>query len=209
MIEHIINLLAPHRCISCAQEGSLLCYECGQGLASAPSRCLVCVENCSCSLAKGEIFCATLYSAEAKEIVRKLKFERARAAADDMARIIAERLPEIDTQTVVVHVPTAPKRVRQRGYDQAKVLARCLARHIGKPSASLLYRDTNSRQVGKGRSARQQQADHLFAANATAPPEHILLIDDVLTTGSTLRAAARVLYDAGAQHIDAAVFVSA
>jgi predicted amidophosphoribosyltransferase len=74
--------------------------------------------------------------------------------------------------------------------------------------ASLLARYGQTRQVGATRQKRQQQVDNMFAVRK---PElikdaHILLIDDILTTGASLEAAAKILKAAGAKQVDAAVF---
>ena len=146
----------------------------------------------------------------AKELVYALKFARAKAAADVVAKALAAdgRLPE---GVIVTHVPTVPGRMRERGYDQAALIARRLSARKGLPYLTLLARTGGQRQLGQGRAIRKQQMTDAFrlARGADVRGKHILLVDDVLTTGATCEAAARVLRGAGAQRVSAAVFAVA
>jgi ComF family protein len=157
------------------------------------------------------VFAATEYNGPAKELIHKLKFERAGAAADDIARILALRLPALNEDTVVSFIPTATARVRIRGYDQAALIARRLAALRGVPCLPLLSRHGRQRQVGQSKAVRRKQLQRAFRIKIPYPVryEHVVLIDDVLTTGATLEAAATVLCKAGVQRVDAVVFAAA
>jgi ComF family protein len=127
-----------------------------------------------------------------------------------MAGLLKRRLL-FDTDMMLVHVPTAAVRVRQRGYDQAELLTRELSRLTGLPQRYLLARSGSSRQVG---ASRAERVLHLSDAFRVRRPElvagkRILLVDDVLTTGATIEAAARTLKKAGAARVDAIVFAQA
>jgi ComF family protein len=201
MIEHIIGVLAPHECISCHSEGLLLCISCQRSLPVLPV--LPWVHN-------GYLGAATIYEAAAKDIIYRLKFERARAAAKVVAAVMAQRLP-LDQAGVITHVPTATTRQRVRGYDQAALIARELAALLHVRYTPLLERMGQQRQLGHSRHDRQQQLAGAFRPISAemARGEHVLLIDDVLTTGSTLDAAASVLMRTGAAGVSAYVFARA
>ena len=156
------------------------------------------------------VYAVTSYDGLAKEVLHRLKFERARAAADDIAGILATRCTGAK-QTFVTHVPTADKRVRQRGYDQAALIAQALARRLDLPYSPLLARIGDERQLGQQRTVRTEQLQGAFRPLHTTslPKAHILLVDDVLTTGATCEAAARTLRAAGASRVSAAVFAVA
>jgi ComF family protein len=144
----------------------------------------------------------------AKELVGRLKFYGAQAAAKQMT---ARLLPVLPAEALIVPVPTANKRVRGRGYDQAKLLARELSRQSRLPYLDCLVRSGHTHQVGSSRQQRQQQLRGAFRIIDPAKIRGccILLVDDVVTTGATLEAAAQTLGIAGADRIEAAVFCAA
>jgi ComF family protein len=112
---------------------------------------------------------------------------------------------------IVVPVPTASSRRRQRGYDQAELIARQLAKLCGLRYTKLLRRRGNSRQVGSSRQLRRLQlADAFYLTHPSmVRGQSVLLIDDVLTTGATLEAAGQVVKQAGSKRVMAAVFAQA
>jgi ComF family protein len=153
---------------------------------------------------------ATVYGAIAKDLVWKLKFHHARAAVEPMAMLMVGRMV-FDDVSVLVPIPTATSRVRQRGYDQAELLGRAMSRHTGLPYRILLQRHGQSRQVGTTKAERSEHLAKAFrvpTAQAVAG-KHIVLVEDVLTTGATLESAARALKRAGAKRVDAIVFAQA
>ncbi|MDR0955979.1 MAG: hypothetical protein LBM73_02530, partial [Candidatus Nomurabacteria bacterium] len=104
--------------------------------------------------------------------------------------------------------PTIAPHIRQRGFDHTRLIAKNLAklRHL-KLNAKLLLRKTDSVQHNLTAAERQKQAALAFEINprCALAPEKILLLDDIYTTGATMRAAARILKKAGAREIIAAV----
>jgi ComF family protein len=153
---------------------------------------------------------STVYAEAANDLVWKLKFAHARAAVRPMVALMSNRMV-FDGSTVFVPVPTATSRVRQRGYDQAELLCRQLSAKVGVPYRFVLTRHGQSRQVGTGKTERVKHLSSAFKVRnpAIVAGKHVVLIDDVLTTGATLEAAARVVKKAGAKHVDAMVFAQA
>jgi len=215
--EKLLSVLAPHRCLVCSIDDNVLCEAC---LLSLPAyrgdHCVFCHtsldDRCICASCQTltnirHIWAASAYDGVEAEAIKLLKFERARAAAKPLAHLLALRLPRLAPGTVIVPVPTAYTRVRQRGYDQTLLIARELSILLELPVAPLLGRVTATRQVGARKQQRLAQAAQAYfvkdtqaCANAT-----ILLVDDVLTTGATVRACGVLLKAAGAQTIDVAV----
>ena len=111
-----------------------------------------------------------------------------------------------DRPQALVPVPLHPARLRQRGYDQALELARRLARLGGLPvRADALRRvRATAAQTRLDAAARQRNLQAAFAVRAGVTlPAHVALVDDVMTTGATLHACARVLLAAGVRRVDA------
>lgn len=219
IIEQLISVIAPHECIACQAEGTLLCQDCAQGLTRVPPRCYRCARwnegfvtcrPCRKQSALESVWTVTTYDNAAKELLRRLKFERAQAAAAIVADMLADLYTPAD-EVVVTHIPTASIRVRQRGYDQAALIAKALARRLDRPYLPLLARVGSQRQLGQRREIRLQQMQDAFRPLRTASManKHVLLVDDVLTTGATCEAAARTLKQAGAKRVSAIVFAVA
>ena len=215
-VETLISTIAPHRCLICKREGSLLCQSCmSVELICPPSRCYRChrasIQSQVCASCRPKsplkhVWIATEYNETAKQLIHRLKFERASAAADNIAESIDEALPVLPADIVVCHIPTAHRRIRVRGYDQSMLIATSLAKRRGWTVKSLLLRKGSSRQVGSSRKERLHQLQNAFLANDSHSYQHVLLIDDVLTTGATVESAAKVIKKSGVKQVDAVVF---
>lgn len=142
-----------------------------------------------------------------KKIIYIYKFERAQDNAKVMAQLLLQTLPELPSGVLITYIPTASSRVRQRGYDHAKLLANAYARLQHRRAIPLLRRFGQARQVGASRTQRVTQLKDAFAVRdkSKVSGKRILLIDDIVTTGATLNAAANILLAAGAQSVDALV----
>jgi ComF family protein len=217
-LRRLFALLAPHNCLVCGLEGALLCNDCRiEACLPMPDRCYRCrktsLDSQVCARCRkyshlSHVWVATEYSGTARQLMHMYKFERAQDAglliADNMDRC----LPYLEKTIVVTHVPSATSRVRQRGFDHAKLLAVHLAHRRGFLPQTLLARQGQSRQVGVNRSVRLRQLKGAFRPLKLQAIKgaHILLIDDVITTGGSLEAAAKALLGAGARQVDAVVF---
>ncbi|MDQ3123974.1 MAG: hypothetical protein M3Q14_04820 [bacterium] len=140
-----------------------------------------------------------------------MKFKYSGEAADIIAKQLVNTLPALPPDTIIVHVPTATKHVRERGYDHAQRIARYLAAGLNLQHFALLARTSQARQVG---ASRQQCLSQMKSAFHPRHPKfingaHVLMVDDVVTTGATIEAAAKTLRQAGARSIDAVIFAQA
>jgi competence protein ComFC len=140
--------------------------------------------------------------------VHRLKYRREAVVAavlgEELGDAVAAGLALGWRADAIVPVPLGSHRARDRGFDQAALLARAAARRSGVPCRRALRRVRETpTQVGLGRAERLANVHDAFAANPTAGS--VMLVDDVATTGATLSACARALRRAGAREVRAIV----
>jgi ComF family protein len=149
------------------------------------------------------------YRGSLERVLHAFKFKRhdffAAPLADLVEGVIREHR-DLDFDAIVP-VPMHRAKVRRRGYNQAELLARALSKHIAIRCEPALLTKTRDRdaQSSLARNARSANVHDAFLASPRVTTMRILLIDDVITTGETIRACARALVDAGAQRVAAAV----
>lgn len=214
--------LWPSRCLICGQRGAGgrdLCRACAGALPwnrSACGRCAIPLpapaERCGHCLRRPPALdaarAAFVYAAPLDRLLPRLKFHDDLAAGRLLAALMLDdpRRPAAAAATALAAVPLARARLRERGYDQAHELARPLARGLGLPlldEALHRVRDTPP-QSSLGALARRRNLRGAFVAGFTgAVPERVLLVDDVMTTGATLQAAAAALRRAGVARVEA------
>lgn len=213
MIDTLLSHLAPHPCYSCGKLGSILCDYCKYDIVSGDFiGCivcggLVCLDGvCStCASVLSKAWCVGDRTDVLRKIIDDYKFERTYEAHKILAALLAARLPILPSDCVIVPIPTISSHIRQRGYDHTLLIAKELARLKDIQVTSLLTRKTNSIQRGQTRKERFRQAKTAFLAAKPAKDKTILLLDDIVTTGATLQAAATALRENGAKEVWAAV----
>ena len=156
---------------------------------------------------------AVLYNEVARRIVSRLKYgdrpELARFCGGLMANAAADLIAD---KPVIVPVPLHPSRLFERRYNQSLELARAIGRVTGLPvDAGLARRTRRTRQqVGLSADARQRNVAGAFAIHPTTAvrlgSRPVLLVDDVITTGSTVKALTRAFRRAGVEHVDVLSF---
>ena len=184
----VLDALAPSRCAACGESGAALCEACAAAVEATPQPLLAGVRA------------AFAYDTEVRQILHHGKFRDCRAALRALAWMGAARLRP-PAGAVVVAVPLAQRRLSERGYNQAEIVAAAFARFHRLPVARLLARTRDTpAQSTLDRRARQASVAGAFVATA-APAEgsSVWLVDDVLTTGATTQAARHALLDAGAE----------
>ena len=202
MARMLLDLLCPQdvRCLCCSgapdeEEEDGLCADCRAALdeleARQPAQAISPVPGIVRAAA------AYPYTAQARRLVISLKYHRMRRAAVPLARAMA-MLPCGEAE-LLVPVPTTRKRRHARGYNQAQVLCELFARETGMPMADALRRtDERAAQTKLSGWLRRRNLTGVMTADERVRGRHILLIDDVYTTGSTAAEAARALGEAGA-----------
>lgn len=222
VLEKIIAAVAPHLCIVCQKEGKLICQKCLEELEAADELCYRCLSaspggftcpGCWTELRPTRVWAATAYQGSAKELIQAIKFSRGQDGCEQLAESLVGllELAELPPDVLLVPVVTANQRKRQRGYDQAVLIARHLAKMTGLDQYNVLIRRNDQRQVGASRTKRLSQLRGAFTVlrPSLVKGQHILLVDDVITTGATLEAATTSLIEAGAKTVNAVVFARA
>lgn len=203
------NLIAPHYCSSCGDVGKILCENCKYDISQEPySRCLQCASAVSggearcygCSLPYSRAWCVGEKNDGLERLIDAHKFERAKAASQVFSELLDSTLPQLPRSVTIVPVPTVATHIRQRGYDHTLLLARSLGKLRSLPVATPLKRLTNDTQRGASKREREAQAKRAFGCEALNGGCYLLL-DDVYTTGSTVRYAAEALLAAGADEV--------
>ena len=194
----ILDALAPQRCAACGLPGRVLCEGCVEMLADKPLPFIA-----------GGDRAAFEYDAEVRSVMHHGKFRDCRSALRALAWLGAERL-EPPSGAVVTPVPLAGRRLKERGYNQAAVVAGAFAEVHRLPTAELVRRTRDSPpQSTLDRDARASNVAGAFAAPAGAAAGAVVwLVDDVRTTGATTAAAAQALRDAGAARVEVAVLAA-
>jgi ComF family protein len=196
----LLDLLYPPRCVVCREPGlERFCAVCRHTIMAAEPPLRV------RSLLAGRA-CVGVYTGPLREAVLYLKYHDRRALADDLGALLAARLEEVRDEwqpEALVPVPIHPQRRRERGYNQAELLAAALGERCDLPVRDALERVKDTLpQVGLPRGKREENVRNAFSPRAGgAPGRRAVLIDDVQTTGATLEAAARALLAAGAHQV--------
>jgi ComF family protein len=143
---------------------------------------------------------AFLYEGPARRAIHRLKFSGWRGVGEALgAAMAAVGPPPADA---VTWVPLGRRRLAERGYDQAKLLASAVARELGLPIARPIRRAVaTGPQARRSATQRRTAMRGAFRPNGRACPPRVLLIDDVLTTGATAAACAEALREAGARSV--------
>ncbi len=145
-----------------------------------------------------------LYAGDLRDMLLRLKFDGQLYLAKPLGTFLQEAAACLSRPDGVLAVPQHPDHLRRRGYNQAHELARALCNLSGLSlRTDLLHRPLpGPAQAGLSAMARRDNVRHSFAASPAAAGLHLWIIDDVMTTGSTLRAATEVLCMAGAKSVD-------
>lgn len=182
------------------------CVRCGRHKVGIGDYCGECS---SMSLYFDEARSSVVFSGHAKDIVHRLKYGSAAYLARHISEFMLDTLFAADwTFDCFTFVPMFSRKQRKRGYNQAKLLAKALSDCTTTPCITLLEKTVDTRnQARLNREERTKNLDGTFRA-LTRPPEHVVIVDDVMTTGSTLNECAKVLKKAGAKIVYALTFAS-
>jgi len=228
----LARFLLPNACVVCEgaverrHPDALVCRPCLARLRRVPRGCHRCqqplppVGPCRyCASWPDELASvrsAVWLGAEARELIHHLKYEGYTALGAVLAGVVVRTVPRPD-QAFLVPVPLGSRRARERGYNQAEVLAAALAVRWRLPLVTHTLRRVRDTRSQTALTPEQRGANVAAAFAAASPPPQarkphgppVILVDDVLTTGATLAAAAAALADAGWLRVGAVTFARA
>ena len=220
----LVGRLWPARCLACAEAGHHghdLCAACLLALPwnrHACARCAVplpilatttartCGDCLQRPLLLQETRAAFVYAAPLDRLLPRFKFHHDLAAGRLLAQLMAHALADAERPQALLPVPLHHARLRARGYDQALELAKPLARALQVPLLhdALVRTRATAPQSRLDAAQRRRNLRKAFTVDPRAVlPAHVALVDDVMTTGATLHAAADALRRAGVARVDA------
>ncbi len=208
--ELALDFLYPPRCGGCDRRGTLLCDSC-RGQIAPPHEAALQLPGLD------GLLCAGIHKEPLRAAIHKLKYESDTPLAKALAKLIVETASTHDLwrewsacPPVLVPVPLHRERQRMRGFNQAELIARELARVTGwqMNKETMRVRDTPS-QVGLSAKQRRENVREAFSWAGQTAPERVLLVDDVCTTGATLLECTLTLRSAGAEKVYAVTVAKA
>ncbi len=185
-------MLYGNRCEACRSRARVLCITCRAELfAMAQPECEAAVV-------------AVAYEGIARRLILNLKYHNRRQVVTVLAELLARRI-SLHTACiervvdVVTWAPTSAARIRRRGHDQSELLARGLAKKMHVPCRRLLIKTSTNVQTGLPRQQRLRGS--VFSARKLGVNSHVMVVDDVVTSGTTMQCAATALRNAGALEV--------
>ncbi len=210
----------PQACALCAARSgdSPLCSPCMNALPALSAACPLCASPtpsasiCGACLKRAPRFSATIaagaYAYPLDRLVQALKYEHKLSLAQPLGHRLAAAIERssgnLKRPDAVIALPLAPARQRERGFNQAIEIARVVARRTGVALEGGLIRTSNgAAQASLPWAQRRRNVRGAFACTRSFSGRHVAIVDDVMTTGATLEAAATALLQAGAARVDA------
>lgn len=211
MFNDFVNILFPKTCIGCSRalfkQETFLCLHCKSELPEAQYKANT--ENPASQLLAGRTYfntCLPLYyyyrGGKVQKIVKEMKYGNQPELAQAMGKMMGRNMVgkfEPDQIHAIIPVPLHPKREKARGYNQSYFLSKGIAEIMEVPVLKdAIKRNVNtSSQTNKSRLKRWNNVSSIFSLQNSEclTGKHILLVDDVITTGSTLESCCTVLND--------------
>ncbi|MCL1995105.1 MAG: ComF family protein [Defluviitaleaceae bacterium] len=220
-ITNLLDFIYPPRCIACHElllpfKEQFICPDCTEVLTPIPAPFCVCGRpKRECGTCGPHNFTqntgAFFYSGICQDIIYKFKYAKKPFMAKGMAILMSQTIDKSVFENIdcIIPVPIHKNRMRKRGFNQAHLLAKHLSYLVFVPVAkNALIRTKDTKPLANFTPAHRQNtlANAFTADKKQLYDKRILLIDDIYTTGSTLNACAKVLYENGATAVSCATF---
>ncbi len=192
------DIIFPVFCVVCKQEGTILCAPCKNTLDSSGVFFDTPIRRCAVGFhtprgALTALLRAYKYegSQEAKRVIEKEVFHFCYLHPDWFEKI-----------DIVTYVPLHPRRLAERGFNQAEVLAQAVSEGTNVPMRKVVKRIKYTKQQAQlDELEREENVAGIFVCTEPLKGKHILIVDDVYTTGATIQSCMESLYTAGADHV--------
>lgn len=212
----MLNLLFPIYCVNCQKPSEYLCTQCIKKLKQSLPECYICRrlspkylthKKCIESNLKA-VFVGWRYDDIAKKILSEFKYRYAYKISKILAKLLIDRLKETDfikllsPDHVLMPIPSHISHIRKRGYNQSLLIARRVSDALQLPLLEdFIIRDKDSRHQSNLNSKKRRNIGNVFKLTRALPDKKVILIDDVITTGTTLNRAAKALNKKNVQAI--------
>ena len=217
LLSGVFDWIYPPVCAGCGEPGALLCESCRGNLHTVGEHfCSKCgkplKKGSRCRLCRTHEFrflssrAPYIYDGPAAAMIKSLKYNGNLSLVPLLADLLSEFWMNLNWDIdIVIPVPLSQERRAQRGFNQSEMIAKAFAGRTGlkaDPRALMKIRHT-AQQVGLSAEQRQENLHNAFAAeNILIRGKRILLLDDVMTTGSTFAECSAVLLDGGARSVN-------
>ena len=214
----LVDVLRANRCVLCHGRGirHCICADCSADLPWLMSACARCArplsvdaERCQDCLDEPpswqRAYALFNFSFPIDRLISALKYHGRLVLADYFGQRLADRIDSDDLPDLIIPVPIHAKRLQQRGYNQTLLLARVMAQRLKRPVSAhqlLRVRDTRMQKTLHADERRSNLAGAFVWHGPALEQQHVLLVDDVLTTGATAEAISQCLLAAGARQVD-------
>jgi len=183
------------------------CMKCGRPSDAPVPRCRDCRDR---NLAFDRARAASSYEGPARDALKSFKLRGERRTARELARWMVPPALSLGGADVIAWVPSTRRSEAERGFNPAEELARRLSRSLAVPVTRLLRKTRETAdQAGLSGAARRENLRDAFAAVTTRIPARVLLVDDVMTTGTTVNECAAALKAKGAKRVTVVTFARA
>ena len=214
-IHSCLDWLLPQSCLLCKKpvtQSLALCASCLEQLPVNDHACRRCAlplpdtapPDAVCGQCQRQpppfdsIFAPWLYAEPLNHLILQLKRARKLAAGRLLGQLLADQVPSHDLPELILPIPSHPKKLKKNGFNHSGEIARSLSQELNLPWAAHLLKKTKDTPGQHGLTRRQRQANlrRCFALSETPKARSVVLLDDVVTTGATVREAALTLKQA-------------
>lgn len=187
--EGALDILLLKKCVGCGQEGKYICDKCEVFLSEVlPSK---------------EVFSVWEYEGLMEKLIWKIKYGGMYDIINELVEKALKKITlELPEDTSITYVPMYKKKEKQRGFNQAELIAKRMGKKTDRPVVKLLEKTKDNRsQVGLNSQERIENVKDVFKYFENGSRTNVLLVDDVYTTGATMKECIKVLKKGGVKNI--------